>query len=198
MKKLMMTVAIVCATVAVNAATVSWKSGVMYSSADDKGTPGDTSALKYGATGHKGTIYLFYFDNATDYSNAQALSTSKLYENYILNTATAATAKSTANASSYGATIKFTDAPDGSAGNAVNVYGMMIFVDTQTAASYDNVDAFVKTAFGNKSYEDTTGVEFTNMGVAGNWTAYSAVPEPTSGLLLLLGVAGLALRRRRA
>ena len=27
---------------------------------------------------------------------------------------------------------------------------------------------------------------------------YSSVPEPTSGLMLLLGVAGLALRRRRA
>jgi hypothetical protein len=30
------------------------------------------------------------------------------------------------------------------------------------------------------------------------WNEMAAVPEPTSGLLLLLGVAGLALRRKRA
>ena len=32
-------------------------------------------------------------------------------------------------------------------------------------------------------------------GTQGGWTA---VPEPTSGLLMLLGMAGLALKRKRA
>ena len=35
-------------------------------------------------------------------------------------------------------------------------------------------------------------------GMALKGIAYTAVPEPTSGLLLLLGVAGLALKRKRA
>ena len=34
--------------------------------------------------------------------------------------------------------------------------------------------------------------------VAGTKNAWVAVPEPTSGLLMLVGLAGLALRRRRA
>lgn len=43
---------------------------------------------------------------------------------------------------------------------------------------------------GVNAFKDSTG--FTS----GGW--YTAVPEPTSGLLMLVGLAGLALRRRRA
>jgi len=42
---------------------------------------------------------------------------------------------------------------------------------------------------------DTWSGEKFTYATGGNFTA---VPEPTSGLLMLLGVAGLALRRRRA
>ena len=39
-------------------------------------------------------------------------------------------------------------------------------------------------------------VEFNGTVSGAGW--YTAVPEPTSGLLMLVGLAGLALRRRRA
>lgn len=45
------------------------------------------------------------------------------------------------------------------------------------------------------------GNQATFLNNASNWKSYgasSAVPEPTSGLLMLLGMAGLALRRKRA
>lgn len=52
--------------------------------------------------------------------------------------------------------------------------------------------------------ESVTGDIWANNGDASNgyqgagWYSAAAVPEPTSGLLLLLGMAGLALRRKQA
>ena len=50
---------------------------------------------------------------------------------------------------------------------------------------------------GSFEKDGTYKVEFW-AGENGDTMTVAAVPEPTSGLLLLLGVAGLALRRRRA
>ena len=62
------------------------------------------------------------------------------------------------------------------------------FVTAATAASTTFTDASSMT----KTYSLTASASST----ASNW--YAAAPEPTSGLLLLLGVAGLALKRKRA
>ena len=45
---------------------------------------------------------------------------------------------------------------------------------------------------------DTVTAKFGSQSTNAGWTNIASVPEPTSGLLLLLGVAGMALRRRRA
>ena len=82
--------------------------------------------------------------------------------------------------------------------------------DYETGDSLGKVDpvmAYITDSFTPVTVEDKggTGLSFdpygdgtgTSSAVGGNWYAQS-VPEPTSGLLLLLGVAGMALRRRRA
>lgn len=55
-------------------------------------------------------------------------------------------------------------------------------------ASYSSLASYISSMSGT-DYPATGGYGFGNFSVA---------PEPTSGLLLLLGVAGLMLRRRRA
>ena len=70
----------------------------------------------------------------------------------------------------------------GSAAEAKSFY-----VSNKTTA---DVDASLDT-------EIKFGSQAANSKLASNWTAIG-VPEPTSGLLMLVGLAGLALRRRRA
>ena len=81
-------------------------------------------------------------------------------------------------------------------GDSLTLYAVIFDASTYGAASNYATTASDKTV----SFTSSTGSK------PASWTNFSstsgqgwtAVPEPTSGLLMLLGMAGLALRRRRA
>ena len=86
----------------------------------------------------------------------------------------------TANNTSYYAQLVITD------GSGNTITSEKAAFTTDTAAVYGEIN------FSNGSMFATPGAK---INYASGWVA---APEPTSGLLLLLGVAGLALKRKRA
>lgn len=87
-----------------------------------------------------------------------------------------------------------------SANNGDN-YALVIWDGVTGAGGYYGVAEAAITGIVDAPPTDANLMGFDNLGYGGYMatdTLTAAVPEPTSGLLLLLGFAGLALRRRRA
>lgn len=179
-----MAATMVCVAAFSHASSVKWSESNLFA--------GDS------ATRYSGTLYLF---------DAATVSGSSLFASLETSTDLSATLSSSAinsmeitSATGLKTSSEFTY---GSNGNTYSLYFAAIltsggkdYVYISAEKSYvENVSMTPTVAFGNQS----TGSQSLPIGDgyqgAGKW---SAVPEPTSGLLLLLGMAGLALKRKHA
>lgn len=191
MKKLILTAAVAIAAVASQAATVQWSSAKLFKAASAEG--GFSSA----AIGNAATAYLFtltaseYNNFLSDY-NANG-NMKSVWDAYKASLSSATGTKTGALTSA--ATIKTTADVD------ATVYGAIIYTYTDATLGKDFYIANIATG----TVGADSGLTIGNLGTyyfgkdtgtaTGGW---QAVPEPTSGLLMLVGLAGLALKRKRA
>ena len=188
MKKLIIAVAAICAAVAVQAATANWKASAsnMYAgNATDKFT-GTAYIFDAGVTSQAALFAIFEGGTAIGSSTAGYVGSAAISSGAMSATAfsygdQSASATDTSNYTFYFAVIQDD-----------NIYF------SNEKAMVANATATAKTVgFGTQAGTST----FSNLPAADGFQGagkWSAVPEPTSGLLMLLGMAGLALLRRRA
>ena len=190
MKKLMIAVAIVCAAVASQAANYTWG---LNSTLDENSSGSYLSDV----TGWTAMQFIGTIGEKDNGDGTYSLDFSKVTA--VLGTATEANGDYTIGSTAFDKTVKSDDVIQ----DTLQKYSLIVFespVDDYT--KYEGMYALVT----GESYADadpTEGSPFMVFHVddaitSDMYKTASAVPEPTSGLLLLLGVAGLALRRRRA
>ena len=191
MKKLLAIAMAVAAVATTNAASFAWKanSGRLFDGL------GDASANRYAGTG-----YLF---NAATVSQATLLaaftSAGGVADTLTsaLSTGTFSSGRAAESAEFAGPDSNFTAyfavfGKDGSGNDAIYISDTA--VGEYTAVGYGLIEFGQQKAYSSAGFKDAAG----GFSSAGWYSSAAAVPEPTSGLLMLLGMAGLALRRRRA
>ncbi len=186
MKKLMMVAAVVIAAACANAAQFSW-SALQIKDGYNSGNAG------YTAANITGTAYLIM---SAELSQADFMAGAKSGTYTAANIgAVASSSKAIAAGNIVSTSFNYdTTIATGGKESAYFVIfsadGKYFYTSAEKQATVQDVGAGAF-PFAMQATSNTIGTG------AGTWQA-TAVPEPTSGILLLVGIAGLALRRRKA
>ena len=192
MKKLMIAAFAAAFAVAAQAASISW--------ASNNKSLTDASGAAVGGQLSGYTLVLVNLGTSINWDNATVIPTGSTSETTTLTINTATSSKR----GRVTGKINFAYDASNTDSNLVNNndYIALMFVDGDNKlnklvySSGDEVgDEAVWKVSGLVNNASTIGASTAVIGLTGNFTA---APEPTSGLLMLLGMAGLALRRRRA
>lgn len=193
MKKLLITAAVALAAIGLNAATVSWSatSGYLYN-----GKGSDSTKIT------SGTAYLMFVTSTyTQSSLVDAFYAAKGDVATTLAAMSASGALATgagtigSNARITGATSTYDSMADASAYFVVFNDSKM-YISLEKEALYDSVTSKYPIAF-DTSMTSSSKTTFED-NAAYTSAGWYAVPEPTSGMLLLVGCALMALKRKRA
>ena len=180
MKRLMFMLVAVAMAASVHAAAVQWSSVAMYNATGAK-------------VADSATLYVYLMDKDTYNGLTDVWAT---YGADVKAGGTTADGTKATGKYNHKATI---NAPNGTAVANTTYYAAII----ATYGTGDNMMYYAEKASvttgddGNGAYTMGGGHLDSATAAASAWTTAS-VPEPTSGLLMLVGLAGLALRRRRA
>jgi hypothetical protein len=190
MKKIMIAVAAICAAVMAQAAVANWKVSAanIYDGTDASKYSGAAYFFDASAMSQEALFALFEADTSLDLTKQTGY----------LATGTV----SSGSISSSVAANQFSVFEQGSGAHDfffVLVNDDAIFLsNTKAGVNAGGNDSPVSITFGTQA--STTAAYNSKMTTEGFVSAgtWAVVPEPTTGLLMLVGLAGLALRRRRA